>query len=122
MLSREWLRLILDTAAVNGWSEPVAVSAAVAASGSYFCIQPMQDSFVQTSEFALRIPILCICCSFRMFTISRERERGWQTDLEELLHVVVASPELADLGLAFRHQRLEPLLVPPVDCTRSELF
>jgi hypothetical protein len=57
-----------------------------------------------------------------VYNQQRERERGWQTDLEELLHVVVASPELADLGLAFRHQRLEPLLVPPVDCTRSELF
>ena len=45
-----------------------------------------------------------------------ERSRTYSGDLDELVHVVVAASELPDLGLALRHQRPQPLLVPRLDC------
>jgi hypothetical protein len=73
MLSREWLRLILDTAAVNGWSEPASASAA-AASGSYFCINPTNAGFIQ-NLFAIMCALLLVLLffPFREFTASVQR-------------------------------------------------
>jgi hypothetical protein len=127
MLSREWLRLILDTAAVNGWSEPASASAA-AASGSYFCINPTNAGFIQ-NLFAIMCALLLVLLFFHSENLQpacREEGRGSEAeiirDLEELLHVVVAAPELADLGLALRHKRRQPPLVPPVDCKPDDRY
>jgi hypothetical protein len=127
MLSREWLRLILDTAAVNGWSEPASASAA-AASGSYFCINPTNAGFIQ-NLFAIMCALLLVLLLFfhseNLQPSCREEGEAVRQklrDLEELLHVVVAAPELADLGLALRHQRRQPPLVPPVDCKPDDRY
>lgn len=52
----------------------------------------------------------------------QERSRTYSGDLDELLHVVVAAAELPDLGLALRHQRPQPLLVPRVNCDMQNLI